>query len=200
MVVGGLILAGGRGDRMGGDDKGLLRLEDRPYAAHLADVLSPVTSALAISANRNLDLYDQWADIVLPDRAFADAGPLAGLVEALRWARSRGFQGLITAPCDTPCLPPIWAVQILEAARRRPAIPCLSDTGERPHPLHGYYPVALLGRVERYLSQGERRVQGLAEALGAEWMDCSAMASGFVNVNEPADLAHLEGMARSETV
>ena len=200
MVVGGLILAGGRGDRMGGEDKGLLCLEDRPYAVHLADVLSPVTSALGISANRNADAYGQWADTVLPDRAFVDAGPLAGLVEGLRWARSRGFQGLMVAPCDTPCLPPIWAVQILEAARRRPAIPCLSDTGGRLHPLHGYYPVALLGRIERYLSQGERQVLGLAEQLGAEWMDCSAMEAGFLNVNEPADLARLEGETRSETV
>lgn len=185
---------------MGGEDKGLLRLDDRPYAAHLADVLSPVTSALAISANRHADAYGQWADTVLPDRAFTDAGPLAGLVEALRWARSCGFQGVVAAPCDTPRLPPIWAVQILEAARRRPAIPCLSDTGDRRHPLHGYYPVALLGRVERYLSRGERRALALAEQLGAEWMNCSAMAAGFLNVNEPGDQERLGGELRSETV
>ncbi|MGM0450473.1 MAG: molybdenum cofactor guanylyltransferase [Pseudomonadota bacterium] len=200
MVVGGLILAGGRGERMGGEDKGLLRLDDRPYAVCLADVLSPVSSALAISANRNPDVYDQWADTVLPDHAFADAGPLAGLVEGLRWARSRGFQGLIVAPCDTPRLPPIWAVQVLEAARRRPAIPCLSDTGDRRHPLHGYYPVALLGRVERYLSRGERRALALAEQLGAEWMDCGAMADGFLNVNRPEDQTRLSGEAQSETI
>ncbi|MYL26152.1 MULTISPECIES: NTP transferase domain-containing protein [Halomonadaceae] len=200
MVVGGLILAGGRGERMGGEDKGLLRLDGRSYAAHLADVLCPVTSAVAISANRNADAHGQWADIVLSDNAFAEAGPLAGLVEGLRWARMRGFQGLVVTPCDTPRLPPIWAVQILEAARRRPAIPCLSDTGERRHPLHGYYPVALLGRVERYLSRGERRALELAEQLGAEWMDCSAMVEGFLNVNEPGDQARLSSEARSETV
>lgn len=200
MVVGGLILAGGRGDRMGGDDKGLLRLNGRAYAAYLADVLTPVTSALVISANRNVDVYRQWADAVLPDHAYADAGPLCGLVEALRWARSRGLQGMIVAPCDTPRLHPIWAVQILEAARRRPAIPCLSDTGDRRHPLHGYYPVALLARIEHYLSQGERRVLGLAEQLGAQWMDCSAMAGGFLNVNAPEDQARLSSEARSGAV
>ncbi|XOZ32298.1 molybdenum cofactor guanylyltransferase MobA [Halomonadaceae bacterium KBTZ08] len=200
MMVGGLILAGGRGERMGQEDKGLLRLDGRAYVDHLADVLSPVTSALAISANRNEAVYGQRTDTVLPDRAFADAGPLAGLVEGLRWARSRGFQGLVVAPCDTPRLPPIWAVQILEAARRRPAIPCLSDTGDRRHPVHGYYPVALLGLVERYLRRGERRALALAEQLQAEWMDCSAMVDGFLNVNSPDDLARISGESRSETV
>lgn len=184
---------------MGGEDKGFLCLDGRPYVAHLADTLSPVTSALGVSANSNLETYSRWADPVLPDRAFPDAGPLAGLVEGLRWARSRGFQGVIVAPCDTPRLPPAWAVQILEAARRRPAIPCLSQTDDQRHPLHGYFPVALLGRVERYLSRGERRALELVEMLDAEWMDCSAMASGFVNVNRPEDRERLEGEARSAT-
>lgn len=200
MVVGGLILAGGRGERMGREDKGLLRLDGLAYVDHLVDVLSPVTSALAVSANRNAEVYAQRADTVLPDRAFADAGPLAGVVEGLRWARGRGFQGVVVAPCDTPQLPPIWAVQILEAAQRRPAIPCLSDTGDQRHPLHGYYPVALLGSIERYLTRQERRVQVLAEQLQAEWMDCSAMADGFLNVNSPDDSARLSGEPRSETV
>lgn len=200
MVVGGLILAGGRGNRIGGEDKGLLRLDERAYVAHLVDVLSPVVASMAISANRNMDRYSSWADTILPDCAFPEAGPVAGLTEGLRWARMQGFMGVITAPCDTPGLPPGWAVQILEAARRRPAIPCLSDTGDRRHPLHGYYPVALLGRVERYLCRGERRALALAEQLGAEWMDCRAMAQGFINVNQPADQARVRSAPESGTV
>jgi len=193
MIPGGLILAGGRGERLGGQDKGLLLHDGEPYVAHLARCLGPVTSAVAISANDHDADYRHWANTVLADRHFAGQGPLAGLYEGLSWAQTQSLPGLLVVTCDTPALPPAWAVQMLEAARLNPETPCLSETPDQRHYLHGYYPVSVLPTLHDALTAGENRAWRLAERTQALWLDCEAMASGFININTKADQKELAG-------
>ena len=161
--------------------------------AHLARCLEPVTSAVAISANDHDTDYRQWTNSVLADRHFPGQGPLAGLLEGLYWAQTQSLQGLLVVTCDTPALPPAWAVQMLEAARQNPDTPCLSETPDRRHYLHGYYPVSVLPKLRDTLIAGENRAWRFAERTGTLWLDCEAMASGFININTKSDQEELAG-------
>ena len=78
-----IILAGGQGQRMGGADKGLVEVDGKPLVAHLLDNLLPRPTRIVISANRNADRYQAWADQVVADRRDGFLGPLAGLEAAL---------------------------------------------------------------------------------------------------------------------
>lgn len=98
----GVILAGGRGRRMGGVDKGLLELRGRPLAAWVAERLAPQVDELLVSANRNGERYAAIGYRVVGDRIPGFAGPLAGLHAALKVA---AHQLVATVPCDSPFLP-----------------------------------------------------------------------------------------------
>jgi molybdopterin-guanine dinucleotide biosynthesis protein A len=56
----GLILAGGRGSRMGGQDKGLMQLHGLPQAQWLAQQLRLQTAGVLISANRHINIYQRF--------------------------------------------------------------------------------------------------------------------------------------------
>ena len=102
----GLLLAGGRGMRMGGADKGLQLLHDEPLAAHVLKRLAPQTGALLISANRHPEAYSAlgapFGATVVADTLAGFPGPLAGLLTGLRAA---GTAYVLSAPCDSPWLP-----------------------------------------------------------------------------------------------
>jgi molybdenum cofactor guanylyltransferase len=102
----GIVLAGGRGKRMGGVDKGLQLYNDLPLAKHAIQQLQPQVGSLLINANRNLGIYEAWgrqlsADVVVD--GLADfAGPLAGFLVGLQHCKT---PYLMTVPCDTPRFP-----------------------------------------------------------------------------------------------
>src|SRR5580700_5723382 len=98
----GLILAGGRGRRMGGVDKGLQLLRGRPMADWVRERLAPQVDELLINANQNLDAYARFGVPVIEDRIDGYAGPLAGLQRGLEVAK---YPYVVTAPCDSPFLP-----------------------------------------------------------------------------------------------
>jgi molybdopterin-guanine dinucleotide biosynthesis protein A len=104
-AITGLILAGGRGSRMGGMDKGLQEFNGVPLALHTLLRLSPQVGATMISANRNLEAYESFGAPVWPDStALGDyAGPLAGFITGLEHCTT---PWLLTVPCDTPLFPP----------------------------------------------------------------------------------------------
>ncbi len=187
----GLVLAGGRGERLGGCDKGLLLLEGEPFARHLVRALATRLDAIAISANQALDQYQAMADAVLPDRFFPEQGPLAGLCEGLHWARSHGCTGILVTSCDTPRLSPQWVARLVDGARDEPGRARLTRLESGEQPLHGYYPVDALAALEKALGCGERRARRFAASLSPIWVDCEDLAADFFNVNEPDDLKKL---------
>ena len=94
-----LLLAGGRGQRMGGQDKGLLEWRGRPLIAWLHDVARPLTDELLLSCNRNHARYASYADRLVSDDEDGFPGPLAGIRAGLAAASHRW---LLLLPCDTP--------------------------------------------------------------------------------------------------
>lgn len=109
--VGAVILAGGRGARMGGVDKGLQMFLEKPLFAHALQRLRAQTlgtpGLIAINANRNLDQYAQYDIPVWPDSVEGYAGPLAGFLTALDHCALQEIKldYLLTVPCDSPRFP-----------------------------------------------------------------------------------------------
>ncbi|MGJ3254738.1 MAG: molybdenum cofactor guanylyltransferase [Alcanivorax sp.] len=100
-----IILAGGKGKRVGGADKGLLELDGKPLIVHLLDHLAPSPTRIVISANRNQATYQHWADQVVSDERGGFQGPMAGLAAALD--ASQGLWlflpcGLVQPPASLP--------------------------------------------------------------------------------------------------
>ena len=108
----GLILAGGRGSRMGGVDKGLQNHLGMPLAMQALLRLQPQVGALMINANRNLAAYESMGVPVWPDALADYPGPLAGFLAGLERCET---PYLVTVPCDTPNFP-VDLVQRLAAA------------------------------------------------------------------------------------
>lgn len=112
----GLVLAGGRGARMGGADKGLQPLHGVPLALHALRRLAPQVGRCLVSANRNLPTYAGFGVPVVSDALPDHPGPLGGLLAGLQAA---GTDWLLTVPCDTPSFPLDLAERMAAEAAHR---------------------------------------------------------------------------------
>ena len=108
----GIILAGGRGNRMGGVDKGLQNFNGMALALHTLMRLSPQVSEVMVNANRNLSAYESFGAAVWPDANADFAGPLSGFLVGLERCET---PYLLTVPCDTPRFPLDLASRLAEA-------------------------------------------------------------------------------------
>ncbi len=193
----GLILAGGQGRRMGGVDKALLMLAERPLVAHATTRLAPQCGALALNANGGAARFAQFGLPVLADE-IADAGPLAGILAGLRHARENGFEFLCTLSVDVPFAPESLVARLHAARSAAAATMATAASGGRRHHVIALWPVALEADLRRALQDGLRKAETFvsqqAPAL-AEWSD--APHDPFFNVNRPEDLARAEEILRS---
>ncbi len=113
----GLVLAGGRGSRMGGVDKGLQPFDGVPLALHALRRLRLQLDDVAINANRHLDDYAAFGAPVWPDDVEGRPGPLAGFLSALVRCPT---PWLLTVPCDTPRFPADLAERMTAALASSP--------------------------------------------------------------------------------
>jgi molybdopterin-guanine dinucleotide biosynthesis protein A len=192
--VTGLILAGGQGSRMGGVDKGLQTLRGRPLVEHAIERLQPQVGALAISANRNDDVYRSYGFPVYSDACATDfAGPLAGIAAGLRAATT---PWVLVVPCDAPLFPLDLADKLIEALEISAAELAFaatrdSDGTHQRHPVFALLPTRLSPSADAQLASGVRR-------LGAWYAHHNAVevsfreTRAFYNANTLQDLQELE--------
>ncbi|MFT4149333.1 MAG: molybdenum cofactor guanylyltransferase MobA [Paracoccaceae bacterium] len=192
MRIFGVILAGGRGQRMGGADKALLPLGRRPLIAHAADRLGPQVERLAVSANGDPARLAFLGLPVLPDAE--SHGPLSGVLAALDWAAPRGATAVATVAVDTPFFPGDLVPRLCLAAEDSPEGVALAASTGADHPTFALWPVALRDPLRAFLSSGVKaRVRGFADAHGAAraaFPDDRA----FFNLNTPEDLTRAEAL------
>ena len=194
----GVVLAGGRGSRMGGVDKASLILGGRRLIDHALDRLRPQAGALAISANGEASRFAALGSPVLPDAESDYAGPLAGILAAMDWAAGIGADRLVTVPVDSPFFPLDLAAR-LESARAEAGAPIALAAmaepggGVAPHPVFGLWSTDLREDLRAALATGERRVRAWAGRHGAVLAIWPAGgADPFFNLNRPEDLAAAE--------
>ncbi len=177
--VGGVILAGGRGQRMGGADKGWVPWQGRPLIEHAIGRLAPQVDGLTIVANRHLDRYRALGHAVVADpvASYGEySGPLAGMLAGLRQC-PRAWAAIV--PCDAPLLPADLVRTLLAAGAGRPALACVQG---RRQPVICVLPVAAAGALAAALDAGERRPDDFLQQLGAVEVPF-ADAPAFCNIN-----------------
>ncbi|MEJ2644736.1 MAG: molybdenum cofactor guanylyltransferase MobA [Gammaproteobacteria bacterium] len=185
-----VILAGGRGQRMGGRDKGLIPVAGRAAIEYAIDAVSDRVRTLLISANRNQARYRRYKAAVVGDTRSGYQGPLAGILSALDAA---GSDYLLTLPCDAPLLHPDFVDIMATALPRGDCGACLAWDGQRLQPMFALLHRSLAHSLREFLDVGGRRVMDWFESLHPTAVDLSAHRQWFFNMNTPADRAWLEG-------
>ncbi len=196
-MISGLVLAGGRGSRMGNVDKGLQPFRSSTMVEHVLARLRPQVGPVAISANRNLDAYRAFDAMVLPDEV-ADGvepypGPLAGLEAGLRHCAT---PYLLAVPCDSPFLPTDLASRLFAALQEADADVAYAATQEagkraQPHPVFCLVRADRLPQLSAYLLEGGRRVDGWHRDLKAVEVVFDD-ADAFRNINTLDELRGLD--------
>jgi molybdopterin-guanine dinucleotide biosynthesis protein A len=189
-AVTGLILAGGRAERMGGSDKGLLPLAGEPLIAHAIRRLRPQVAELLISANRHQDIYRTFGcRVVSDDPGLRFRGPLAGILAAMAIAET---PYLLTAPCDAPLLPLDYAQRMCAALERNPAAVCVAVSAGYWQPVFALLPVVLRDDLAAWLATGQGGVGRWLQRHQPAQVVFPDRPTLFRNINTPEDLAQLE--------
>jgi molybdopterin-guanine dinucleotide biosynthesis protein A len=188
-AITGLVLAGGRGSRMGGVDKGWLLFEGRPLVRHALDRLAPQVATLAISANRHLDDYLALGHPVWPDRSADFAGPLAGWQAALHAVDPRHTPWLASVPCDLPRFPADLVARLAAGAAAAGATAAYAVADGRAHPVCALLHTRLAPRLDAALAAGHLRVLDWLQGVQAVAVPFDGEAAAFANLNRPEDLA-----------
>lgn len=178
-----LLLAGGRGQRMGGADKGLLDWQGRPLIAWLHERVRPLTDDLIISCNRNAERYAPFADRLVSDEAADYQGPLAGIRAGLRVAR---HANLLILPCDAPKLDNALLQALLSQIGEHAVV---LRQGEFLEPLFSIIPCTLQADLERAWQAGERSPQRWLRSLVPLTINCPPDDPRLANLNTPELLA-----------
>jgi molybdenum cofactor guanylyltransferase len=202
----GLILAGGRGSRMGGVDKGLQNFNGMPLALHALTRLQMGggVGTILINANRNLSAYESFGAAVWPDGLADYAGPLAGFLSGLERCET---PYLVTVPCDTPLLPLDLVPRLAQALGEQnadiamvgaPEVDQHGQTKVRPQPVFCMMRVGLLESLVQFTHDGGRKIDAwtaLHKTVIVPFDTPADDPQAFANANTLADLRQLESPA-----
>jgi molybdopterin-guanine dinucleotide biosynthesis protein A len=154
----GVVLAGGRGTRMGGIDKGLQPYQGLPLARHALNRLAPQVHGVMLNANRNIMEYEAMGVPVWPDELPDFPGPLAGMLAGLSHCQT---PYLATVPCDTPLFPLDLVARLaagLVQSEAEMATAYTREDGELfPQPVFCLMRVSLLEARRHFIRSGERK-------------------------------------------
>jgi len=179
-----VILAGGRGSRMGGADKGWVEFEGTPLVQVAIERFRPQVDELLINANRNVERYAALGYEVIQDPVGDFPGPLAGVLAALRYAR---HDWVATCPCDSPWLPVDLVGRLTAGCQASGAPAAIARTSSGIHPVFALVQRSETDRLDDYLRRGERRVGEWYRAIGCTEVLFEDEAA-FRNLNTPDDL------------
>ncbi|MGE0735276.1 MAG: molybdenum cofactor guanylyltransferase MobA [Alphaproteobacteria bacterium] len=207
--VAGVVLAGGRSKRMGGDDKSLVPLFGKTMIERVIERVRPQVSVLAVNANGDPDRYAAFglpivADSIVGRRGESGAmagdaanggfaGPLAGVLAGMDWAAatSAELKWLASFAVDVPFVPVDLVERLLAAVEADSAVLACARSGQRIHPVFALWPLAL--REDLRIAIAERGVRKVEAFMRDYRLVEVAFEIGdfdpFFNINDPADFA-----------
>lgn len=188
-TVTGLILAGGQAQRMGGVDKGLLQLCERPLIEWVLDALQPQVASLIINANRSHADYRHYGHAIVADELDGYCGPLAGIAAGLGACTT---DYLVVTPCDSPLLPMDLVQRLQEHLRRDTADIAVAHSGDRLQPVFALLHARLISSLQAFLDTGGRKIDQWYAQHKITIVGFSDAPDMFLNINTPEDLAALE--------
>ncbi len=192
----GCILAGGKGSRMGGVDKGLQLFRGQTLVQHAIARLQPQVSQLLINANRNSADYALTGLQVVSDTDYADMGPLSGFLTGLQHCDT---EWLVTVPCDSPFFPLNLVEKLSQAVKDKPCLiamvqtPRSCDNSWELQPVFCLMHRSLADSLKNYLASGQRKISDWALQQGPVAM-CQISTTdtqAFMNVNTLQELQDL---------
>jgi len=179
-----VILAGGMGKRMGGQDKGQIHLQGHPLIEFVLDAIRSQVKTVLINANRHQQEYARYGYPVIADHLEGYQGPLAGFAAGLS-ASSTPY--IVTVPCDGPSLAPDLVARLISAINRETADIAVAHDGKRLQPVYALLPTHLLPSLEDFLASGDRKIDRWYSQHHMALADFSDTPQVFTNINTPED-------------
>jgi len=193
----GLILAGGRGRRMGAKDKGLQLFCGQPLFLHALKRLKPQVGNILINANQHIDQYQQTGLPVISDEPLSYAGPLAGFLTGLVHCKT---PYLLAIPCDCPFFPKYLAEKLGEALIHDMTDIAIAITGQhspfKAQPVFCLMKKSVQVHLETFLASGQRKIDAWYTSLKTSEVHFQD-EEAFFNINTPEELKYLENKSRN---
>lgn len=180
--VDGLILAGGMARRMGGEDKGLVQLNNKAMIQHVIDRFLPQVDKLTINANRNQEAYGELGFDVISDKDTGYLGPLAGMLTGFAHTKA---DFLMVVPCDCPLLPKDLVQRMLEQLQANNAELAVASDGKREQPVVMLLKPELAQSMQNFLDNGERKIDFWYAKHHYVVTHFGDQPNAFINVNTP---------------
>ncbi len=188
----GLILAGGRAQRMGGVDKGLIMFRNKPLIESTIERLNPQVASILINANRNITKYAHYGFPVIMDETPDFSGPLAGFSIGLKHCQT---PYLLTSPCDSPLLPEDLAEKMMTELESNNLDLVYASSVENgkiwAQPVFCLMRNNLRESLRSFLDKGDLKIDRWFKELNSGTV-IFENALAFANVNTPEELEALE--------
>jgi molybdenum cofactor guanylyltransferase len=187
-----VILAGGRGSRMGGTDKGLQNFNGTPMALHALMRIGMQVGQTMINANRNLSAYESFGTEVWPDGDSEFAGPLSGFVVGLEHCQT---PYLLTIPCDTPFFPLDLASRMVIGLQANDADIAMATQAGHTQPVFCLLKNEILENLLAFMKNGGRKIDAWTatqKTVSIHFDEATDDPQAFVNINTSQELMALE--------
>ncbi len=183
-----VILAGGKGRRLEGQDKGLVLYEGKALIQHVIERIQSQVDTIVINANRNQETYASYGYPIISDEMSDFQGPLAGFASAMKAVKT---DYIITLPCDGPSLPLDLVSRMLSKLNTFEDISnciAVAHDGEWLQPVHALIPIALIDSLEEFLANGDRKIDLWYAKHELVQVDFSDQPDAFFNINKKEQL------------
>lgn len=186
----GVVLAGGQSRRMGEEDKTLMSLAGVPLTKLVLDRITPQVDSAIINTNADENSFQQFGMPVLADTIPGYAGPLAGILTALKYAQQNQCSRVASVAADTPFFPDDF-VERLSACSSHDIV--LAGSGGHRQPTFGLWSVSIVDDLERFLTDGdERKIMRFVQRHSWTTVEFDALSPNdpdpFFNINSPEDM------------
>jgi molybdenum cofactor guanylyltransferase len=175
-----VILAGGKGRRMDGNDKGLVELANRPLIEYVIDAIKPQVEKVILNANRNQERYEHYGYPVICDILDGYQGPLAGFLSAMKKATT---SHIATLPCDGPLVPGNLVERLINALDNGNADIAVAHDGDRMQQVYSLIPITMTASLNAFLDSGERKIDLWYKQHRIALADFSDSPDAFRNIN-----------------
>ena len=196
-IVPCVILAGGKGRRMGGKEKALIPLLDRPLLSYVLESVSGRVAPIALNINTNFEKFSLFGYPIIEDPIKGHLGPLAGILASLNWAKEIDKEWVMTLPCDTPFLPKNIAQRMIEAKKGELDIDLVVARSRGfNHPVVALWKSNLNSKLKNALDDGIRKIDLFTSKLKIAYVDFDTTNNlqfdPFTNLNSPLDLINAQ--------
>ena len=186
-----VILAGGKGRRLEGQDKGFVEINNKPLIEYVIDRISPQVDSLVINANRNHARYKEYGYPVISDDLSGFQGPLAGFSTAMALVQT---SHILSLPCDAPLIPDDLVSRMLGCLSKEstPDSIVVAHDGKRLQNIHALIPISLLQNLQSFLNNDQRKVEDWYQQQSLIIADFSENALAFTNINTQKQRQEIE--------